>query len=162
MFSSFSLLSKYINSTTVNIKDAVKLNAYVTSVAKKNSEITSKEDLTAIPERIIPYNAGNTARNPAFATQLLTRCSSDGTFFCRSHSTKRSTTSEVALPKRKKEINRVVGKRDVLVIDTIPAEEIMGNRIDEIISKTVLRLLRLSEEKCKAMKTTTAIARGEK
>ena len=162
-FSSFfSRLSKYINNMTVTIKDAVKLTAYVTSDATKNSEITSKEDMMASPERTSPYNPDNTVRNPAFATQLLTRCSSDGTFFCRCHSTRRSTTSEVVLPKSRKGIIRVVGKREVLVIDTIPAEEIMGNRIDEIISKIVLRMQRLSDEKHKTMKTTTAIARGEK
>ena len=116
----------------------------------------------ASPERTIPYNADNAARNPAFATQLLTRWSSDGTFFCRCHSTRRSTTSEVVLPKSRKGIIRVVGNREVLVIDTRPAEEIMGNRIDEIVSKIVLRMQRLSDEKHKTMKTTRAIARGEK
>ena len=133
LFSFVCPLSKHINSTTVTIRDAVKLNVYMTRVAKKNSKITSKEDLTGSQESIIPYNADTTARNPVFAIQLLTRCSSDATFFCRCHSTRRSTTSEVALPKSKKGIKRVVGLRDVLVTDTIPAEEIMGNRIPEII-----------------------------
>jgi len=61
-------------------------------------------------------------------------------------------------PQEKKGINSVVGKRDVLVIEMIPAEQVMGNTIDEIISNTVARQLRLSKERNMRVKIRTAIA----
>ena len=114
--------------------------------------------MIAIPKRIVPHSPENVVRSPALVKQLMTRCSSDGTFFCRCHSTRNSTVSEAAFPTSKKGINNADGKRDVSVIEMIPAEQVIGNAIDKIISNIVARQLRLSEERNMRVKTRTAIA----
>ena len=55
----------------------------------------------------------------------------------------------------------MVGKKDVLVTEIIPAQQVKGNRIDKIISRTVIMQLCLSEEKYKTMKTRTAMAKAD-
>jgi len=49
-----------------------------------------------------------------------------------------------------------------LVIEIIPAEQVIGKRIDNIINRTVVRLLGLSEETYKTTKTRTAIAKADR
>ena len=150
----FNLLSKYVSKVTVTMKDDTERTAKVTIATVKNSEITSKEDLIAIPIRIVPDNADNAEGSPALVTQLLTWCSSDGTL-CRSHSPNNRTTSAVAFPKSKKRINKVVGKREMLANEIMPVVQMKGKIMAEIMSTIVVKQLRMLEERCI---TTTAMS----
>jgi len=135
------------NKVIVTIKDAIETRIKATSVTRKNVEITSKEDLIAIPKRVVPQTADTTWRIPALATQLLARCSSDSTFFCRFHSPRIKTTSEVAFPNSRKGTNNAVGEREMFAIEIRPAALVKGNRMDKRIGETVLRQLRLKKER---------------
>jgi len=143
------------------MKDETERIANVTIATVKNSEITSKEDLIAIPIRIVPDNADNAEGSPALVTQLLTRCSSDGTS-CRSHSPNKRTTSPVVFPKRKKRINKVVGKRETLAIEIMPVAQVKGRIMAEIMSAIVVKQLRMLEERYITTTTMSTIAKEDK
>ena len=105
----FNCLSSDNNKVTVIMKDAIETITKPTVATRKNSKITSTEDLIEIPKRIVPQNSVNTWTTSTLATQLLTRCSCDGTFFWRSHSPKKRLTSDFAFPISRKGTNKIVG-----------------------------------------------------
>ena len=90
---------------------ATEVTILTTRVAKKKCAMTSNEDLTATAESSVPHTVDSTAGYPTLKTQIPTRCSSDAIVFCRSHSSKKCTTSKVPFAIKKKGINKVVGKK---------------------------------------------------
>ena len=155
VFSSFTLLSKHINKVTVPMNEAIEKTINAIAVITKELEMTSKEDLIATISMEAPHNAEDAERKPVLVTQLLTRCSSDGTR-CRSHSLRMRTTSEVAFPNSRKGINNEDGKNVVYVKEMMPAVQIRGKIIPEIIRITVATQLRVSEERYMTVKTRVA------
>jgi len=143
------------------MNDEIERLAKVIVPMMKNSEITPNEDLIAIPIRTVPHNADNREGSPALVTQLLTRCSSDGTL-CWSHSPNTRTTSAVAFPKSKKGINKEVGKREMLAIEVIPVAQMKGKIMAEIMSEIAVRQLRILEERYITTKTISTITEVDK
>ena len=66
----------YLSSESVKVgaikKDAIEARAKAITVTKKNSDVTSKEDLIAIPRRMVAQNAEKSWTVPTLAMQLVT------------------------------------------------------------------------------------------
>ena len=111
------------------------------SVTRKKREITSNEDLTAIPTRIVPQSAEKTWTVPTLAMQLVTRYSIDSTLCSRSHSFKKKAKSDVAFPSKRKGMKKVVGEKEMPTIETMPAEHMKGNKPVESKNKAAVKLV---------------------